>query len=139
MTTTRPRTTARRTALAAAVAVAGIGGLALPASSNAACPPGGDPEIVNCPAPAPQKVHATGVVGVNPSKTLGVRYVPKQKSTQYRQLKNGAKVLIVCQTRGSKVSGTYGTTTLWNKLKNGGYVSDAYVYTGRDGRVAPNC
>ncbi|CAN5557002.1 hypothetical protein BH11MYX1_BH11MYX1_11610 [soil metagenome] len=31
-----------------------------------------------------------------------------------------------------------GTSTFWDKV-NGGYVSDAYVYTGHDGQVAPTC
>lgn len=75
---------------------------------------------------------------MNPSTTLGVRYIPKQHSKQWRRLKNGATVRIMCQTRGSKVSGTYGTTTLWNELKGGGYVSDGYINTGSDGSVAPN-
>lgn len=141
MTTTRPRTTARRTALAAAIAVAGLGGLALPATSGAACPTGGDPDIANCPNnnQTPPSTKARGTVSVNPSTTLGVRYVPVQRSKQFRQLKNGATVRIICQTRGSKVSGTFGTTRIWDKLKGGGYVSDAYVNTGSDRRVAPSC
>ena len=49
-----------------------------------------------------------------------------------------AYVAITCQKRGTSVKGTYGTTTLWDKI-NGGYVSDAYVSTGSDGQVAPTC
>ncbi|MBO1768531.1 hypothetical protein [Allobranchiibius sp. GilTou38] len=51
---------------------------------------------------------------------------------------NGAKVTISCQTNGSKVTGIYGTSTLWDKVGKG-YVSDTYVKTGSDGRVAPQC
>jgi hypothetical protein len=51
---------------------------------------------------------------------------------------DGAYVAITCQKRGTSVNGTYGTTTLWDKI-NGGYVSDAYVSTGSDGQVAPTC
>lgn len=51
---------------------------------------------------------------------------------------DGAYVAITCQKHGSSVTGTYGTTTLWDKI-NGGYVSDAYVSTGSDGQVAPTC
>jgi hypothetical protein len=32
----------------------------------------------------------------------------------------------------------FSTTTLWDKI-GAGYVSDAYVSTGSDGRVAPDC
>jgi len=56
-----------------------------------------------------------------------------------RQLADGASITIVCQTQGSKVTGTYGTSTWWDKISTGGYVSDTYVYTGSDGRVAPLC
>jgi hypothetical protein len=51
---------------------------------------------------------------------------------------DGSYVAITCQKRGSSVKGTYGTTTLWDKI-NGGYVSDAFIATGSDGQVAPNC
>ena len=39
---------------------------------------------------------------------------------------------------GSQVTGTFGTTTLWDNIGTG-YISDAYVNTGSDGQVAPNC
>lgn len=51
---------------------------------------------------------------------------------------NGAQVTITCQKRGQAVTGTFGTSTLWNKIGKG-YVSDAYVMTGSDGQVAPTC
>lgn len=52
---------------------------------------------------------------------------------------NGARVTIRCHKRGTRVTGTYGTSNLWDRLAGGGYISDAYVYTGSDGRVAPWC
>jgi surface antigen len=53
---------------------------------------------------------------------------------------NGAAVTISCQTRGTTVTGTYGTSGVWDKITSpAGYVSDAYVYTGSDGTVAPPC
>ena len=51
---------------------------------------------------------------------------------------DGAYITITCQKRGQSVSGTYGTTALWDKV-NGGFVSDAFVATGSDGQVAPTC
>ena len=42
------------------------------------------------------------------------------------------------QARGTAVTGTYGTSTLWDRIGNG-YIADAYVYTGADGQVAPTC
>jgi hypothetical protein len=51
---------------------------------------------------------------------------------------DGARVNISCQKAGQKVTGTFGSSTLWDKIGTG-YVSDAYVFTGADGRVAPDC
>ena len=117
---------------AGAIAAAAAAGLALSGPAQAKCP---DED----PCPPPPKVHAVGTVNVADGWTLGVRAIPRSGARQIRQLADGAKALIVCQTRGSRVTGTYGTTRLWDRLKHGGYVSDAYVYTGSDGRVAPPC
>ncbi len=51
---------------------------------------------------------------------------------------DGSYVAIHCQKHGGSVTGTYGTSTLWDHI-DGGYVSDAYIYTGTDGQVAPTC
>jgi murein DD-endopeptidase MepM/ murein hydrolase activator NlpD len=51
---------------------------------------------------------------------------------------DGASVRITCQKYGQSVRGTYGTSTLWDFVGTG-YVSDAYVSTGSDGRVARLC
>jgi murein DD-endopeptidase MepM/ murein hydrolase activator NlpD len=50
-----------------------------------------------------------------------------------------ATVRITCQTTGTSVRGTYGTSRIWDRIGPGRYISDAYVYTGSDGRVAPAC
>jgi hypothetical protein len=51
---------------------------------------------------------------------------------------DGAFVTISCQRTGQAVTGTFGRSTLWDKI-GGGYISDAFVATGSDGRVAPVC
>lgn len=51
---------------------------------------------------------------------------------------DGAHVTISCQKLGQSVTGTYGTSRLWDKI-GPGFVADAYVATGSDGRVAPEC
>jgi hypothetical protein len=51
---------------------------------------------------------------------------------------DGAWITIRCQKRGQTVSGTYGSSNLWDKIGDG-YVADAYVSTGSDGQVAPDC
>ncbi len=51
---------------------------------------------------------------------------------------DGASVTISCQKIGQSVTGTYGTSKLWDRI-GAGFVADAYVATGSDGRVAPEC
>jgi len=82
----------------------------------------------------------TSVVGtVNTSGLpLTVRSGPSTGSTAVGSVADGAKVTITCQKHGTQVTGTYGTTTLWDFIGTG-YVSDAYVKTGSDGQVAPTC
>jgi surface antigen len=93
---------------------------------------------VDNPCPNGGKV-ATGVVNVNAGYKLTVRKRPRVGAKAVRKLKNHKRVAIVCQTNGSRVTGTFGTSTLWDRLQKGGYVSDTYIYTGTDGRVAPEC
>ena len=69
---------------------------------------------------------------------LHVRSSASLAASIVESLEDGTYVAITCQKLGSAVSGTYGASTLWDKV-NGGYVSDSYVYTGHDGQVAPTC
>ncbi|WP_372350737.1 peptidase [Streptomyces sp. KL116D] len=70
---------------------------------------------------------------------LKVRSGPGTQYQLLRVLPLGASVPINCQKPGEWVTGTYGTTNLWDNIGNGQYVSDAYVKTGSDGYVAPRC
>ncbi|GAB3581856.1 CHAP domain-containing protein [Calidifontibacter terrae] len=81
---------------------------------------------------APGTVHTA-------SSSLTVRSGPSTGSAKVGTLRKGAKVNITCQTKGSRVNGTYGSSVWWDKIGAGRYVSDAYVYTGSDNRVAPLC
>jgi hypothetical protein len=69
---------------------------------------------------------------------LTIRSGATSSSTAVGSVADGASITISCQKVGQSVTGTYGTTTLWDKIGSG-YVSDAYVSTGSDGRVAPDC
>ena len=81
-----------------------------------------------------------GVVGrVNTrGAPLTVRSGPGTGYRSVGSVSDGAAVRITCQVRGASVTGTYGTSTLWDRIGSG-YVSDAYVSTGSDGQVAPTC
>jgi len=76
---------------------------------------------------------------VAPGVRLNVRSGPGTSYSIVRILPEGAKVPIFCQTPGTTVTGPYGTTNIWDNIDDGEYVSDAYVYTGADGYVAPRC
>jgi hypothetical protein len=69
---------------------------------------------------------------------LTIRRDATTNSEAIGSVANGAQVTIKCQKRGQSITGTYGTSTLWDKIGTG-YVSDAYVSTGSDGQVAPTC
>ncbi|WP_410674067.1 hypothetical protein [Amycolatopsis sp. cmx-4-68] len=81
---------------------------------------------------------ATGTVHTDSGAALTVRATPSTGGSSVGSIADGTAVTISCQTNGSTVDGKYGTSDIWDKVGNG-YVSDAYVYTGSDGRVAPDC
>jgi len=69
---------------------------------------------------------------------LTIRSAPNTGATAVGSVADGATVNITCQKNGTQVTGTFGTTTLWDFIGTG-YISDAYVSTGSDGQVAPTC
>lgn len=79
----------------------------------------------------PGRVNTNGIA-------LHIRSAASLSASIVDSVPDGAYVAIRCQKRGSSVTGTYGTTTLWDRI-GGGYVSDAFIYTGHDGQVAPTC
>jgi hypothetical protein len=79
----------------------------------------------------------TATINTN-GASLTVRSKPSTSGNDVGSVSDGQVVTIACQVHGSSVSGTYGTSTLWDFIGNG-YVADAYVATGSDGQVAPTC
>ena len=80
----------------------------------------------------------SGTVRTN-GTPLNVRAAPNTSSAVMGSLANGTRVTIYCQTRGQTITGTYGTSNLWNRIGSGRYIPDVYTYTGSDGQVAPSC
>jgi hypothetical protein len=70
---------------------------------------------------------------------LTVRAGASTSTADVGSLNDGATVRITCQKHGQSISGTFGTSTLWDQIGAGRYISDAYVSTGSDGQVAPTC
>ncbi|ALN87697.1 peptidase M23 family protein [Lysobacter capsici] len=84
---------------------------------------------------------ATGVVGTS-GAALNVRSGAGTNYSVVDTVANGSSVNIRCQKTGESISGTYGTSALWNNIGASGsnrYIPDAYTKTGPDGRVAPDC
>lgn len=82
---------------------------------------------------------ATGTVNTETGINLNVRSGPSTTNSVVGSLADGATVSIQCQINGQSVTGTYGTSRLWNRIGSGRFIPDAYTYTGSDGRVAPDC
>ena len=72
---------------------------------------------------------------------LRVRSAPNTNSSVVGSVANGSQVDLFCYRRGQKVTGTYGTSDIWNKIsKNSNqFVADVYVYTGSDNPIVPAC
>ncbi|MDQ3369977.1 MAG: hypothetical protein M3680_31550 [Myxococcota bacterium] len=69
---------------------------------------------------------------------LTIRASASTTAAAVGSVSDGSFVTIRCQTYGTSVSGTYGTSRLWDKI-SGGYIADAFVATGSDGRIGPLC
>lgn len=52
---------------------------------------------------------------------------------------DGATVTISCSGNGTSHTGRWGTTSLWNRLTDGTWVSDAFMWTGVAGAVNGYC
>ena len=81
---------------------------------------------------------ATGRVR-NAGDDLVVRSGPGTGYAKVGRISSGATIDIVCQTHGTTVNGRYGTSSWWDKIGANRYVSDVFVHTGSDGRVAQLC
>ncbi|MEU4402600.1 peptidoglycan DD-metalloendopeptidase family protein [Micromonospora orduensis] len=72
---------------------------------------------------------------------LTVRSGPGTGYASVGTVADGTRVTIACQTSGTSVTGTYGTSTIWDRIGSGRFIADAYVYTGYDGYIPnlPRC
>ncbi len=58
---------------------------------------------------------------------VNVRDTPSTKTAVVRKIANGATVKLACSIQGPKIKGTVRTTTQWDRLTDGRYISHAYV------------
>ncbi|HET8769019.1 MAG TPA: D-alanyl-D-alanine carboxypeptidase family protein [Pedococcus sp.] len=61
------------------------------------------------------------------SSPLTVRSGPGTSYAAVGAVARGARITIVCHTKGSRVKGPYGSTDVWDKLGDGRWVADAYT------------
>ena len=119
--------------------VAGAAG-APPASAD----PRGDASASKRGIPLPSfEFRRTATIRTDNGVPVSARRAPRTSAKRVLRLRDGDRVRILCQRRGERVTGKYGTSRLWDLIEIGGgrgaYVTDTYVYTGSDGRVAPRC
>ena len=81
---------------------------------------------------------ATGTVNSH-GTPLNKRSGPGTNYPVVGSVPDGTTVTIVCQATGTAETGDWGATDLWDCLDDNTYVSDAFVYTGTNGMVAPPC
>lgn len=80
-----------------------------------------------------------GIVDTNGGGTLTRRSGPGTGYGSLGSIGDGATVTISCSANGTSHTGRYGTTSLWNRLSDGSWVSDAYLATGVNGPINGWC
>jgi uncharacterized protein YraI len=88
---------------------------------------------------APAFASVTGTVITPSGESLYVRNGPGVNYNKIGSLSRGTVVSFSCYANGTAVTGPYGTETAWDRLDSGGYVSDAWIYTGSNNAVVPQC
>ncbi|WP_143162705.1 SH3 domain-containing protein, partial [Couchioplanes caeruleus] len=89
------------------------------------------------PAVVPEAANAAGVSAtVKVGNTLRVRSAPSLTAKVVGTVKNNQRVSVICAITGQKVRGSVRTTTAWDRLSTGRYLSHAYVKTSRS---IPRC
>lgn len=86
-------------------------------------------------------VTGIGSGTVSVSGTLNVRSGPGTGYSVVGSVANGASVSVYCQATGTTVTGTFGTSNIWDRIGTNRYVADAYVNTGHDTYIpgVPRC
>ncbi|MGI8683124.1 MAG: CHAP domain-containing protein [Mycobacteriales bacterium] len=70
---------------------------------------------------------------------LTVRSGPGTGYAAVGTIKDGTPVDIGCQAYGTAVTGTFGTSKVWDRIGKGRFVADTYVYTGHEGKFLATC
>ncbi|WP_460493042.1 M23 family metallopeptidase [Dactylosporangium cerinum] len=79
-----------------------------------------------------------GIVDANDDTSINKRSGPGTGYAIVGSVSDGTTVTISCWRNGTTLTGRWGPTAVWDKLTDGTWVSDAFVYTGTD-TIGPNC
>jgi hypothetical protein len=71
--------------------------------------------------------------------TVNLRSGPGTNYSIIGSIAQGTEVFIDCVGNGTAVSGPFGTTTLWDEIGSGRWVTDAFVKTGTNNPIAMPC
>jgi hypothetical protein len=83
-------------------------------------------------AVAPGAANAAGITAtVKVASTLKVRSAPTLASKVVGSVRGGQRITVACQVAGQKVRGSVRTTTAWDRLADGTYLSHAYASSAK--------
>ncbi|MGC4806643.1 peptidase M23 [Micromonospora sp. DT233] len=71
-----------------------------------------------------------GIVDGNGDTSVSRRSGPGTGYDIVGTIADGATATVSCSSTGTSRTGRWGTSTLWNKLSDGTWIPDAYMYTG---------
>ncbi|HEY0696987.1 MAG TPA: peptidoglycan DD-metalloendopeptidase family protein [Micromonospora sp.] len=80
-----------------------------------------------------------GVVDANGGGSVNRRSGPGTGYGVLGAIADGATVTISCSAWGTSHTGRYGTTSLWDRLSDGSWISDADLWTGVNGAINGWC
>ncbi|WP_245730252.1 peptidase M23 [Micromonospora pallida] len=80
-----------------------------------------------------------GIIDANGGGTVNKRTGPGTGYAIAGSVGDGATVTISCSRNGTTHTGRWGSTALWNRLSDGTWVSDAFMWTGLNGPVNGWC
>ncbi|MFF4760864.1 peptidoglycan DD-metalloendopeptidase family protein [Streptomyces sp. NPDC001292] len=80
-----------------------------------------------------------GIVDANGGGSVNRRSGPGTGYGIAGSVADGATVTVSCSANGTSHTGRYGTTSLWNKLSDGTWISDAYMWSGVNGPINGWC
>ncbi|HEY0639218.1 MAG TPA: hypothetical protein VGD67_16325 [Pseudonocardiaceae bacterium] len=80
-----------------------------------------------------------GIIDGNGGTVVNKRTGPGTGYGLAGTVNDGTRVTISCSANGTTHTGRWGSTSLWNRLSDGTWVTDAFMWTGLNGPVAGYC